>query len=139
MNKPLSYLERSNLAKHPLAKDLFQLMEDKKTNLCVSADLSSTKEILSLVDEIGPDISLLKTHIDIVQDFNTSFIADLKKLSDKHQFLIFEDRKFADIGNTVLHQYSGGIYRIAAFLQKLFDLTTIVECSHRCSSAIYNP
>lgn len=40
----------------------------------------------------------IQTHIDILEDFDASVIERLKTLSEEHNFLIFEDRKFADIG-----------------------------------------
>lgn len=80
-------------------------MEHKKTNVCFSADLSDKDELLKLVDLIGPEICLLKTHYDIIQDFDHEFVKALQDLAHKHQFLIFEDRKFADIGTTVRLQY----------------------------------
>lgn len=104
----LTYGDRAQLqTTHPLAAQLFRLMEEKKTNLCVSADVTGCEDLLQLADSLGPQMCVLKTHVDILQDFSPAFIQSLKDLAHKHNFLIFEDRKFADIGNTVKHQYEG--------------------------------
>lgn len=108
----LSYLQRAQHSTHPLAQRLFQLMDAKKTNLAVSADVTRKSELLELVNNVGPEICVLKTHIDILEDFDAALIKQLQKLAAQHEFLIFEDRKFADIGNTVQLQYSTGIYHI---------------------------
>ncbi|KAI5086627.1 uridine 5'-monophosphate synthase, partial [Silurus meridionalis] len=112
----MSYSARAALSStHPIAKRLFTLMEEKRTNLCVSADVTHTHELLELAETLGPIICVMKTHVDVLQDFRIDAINKLKELSDKHNFLIFEDRKFADIGNTVKHQYQGGVYRISSW------------------------
>jgi len=99
--------------KNKVLLKLQKVMKEKKSNLCVAADLTTTKEILDLVEEIGDKICLLKTHIDIIEDFTPEFITKLQKLAKEKNFMIFEDRKFADIGNTVKHQFENGIYHIA--------------------------
>lgn len=75
---------------------------------------------------------MLKTHIDILEDFDHELIGELKQLSEEHNFMIFEDRKFADIGscpripgardklefnsgNTVKLQYESGVHKIASW------------------------
>lgn len=111
--KKLSFVERTAFCLNASARRLCQLIADKQTNLCLSADVSCASELLSLADSVGSEICLLKTHVDILSDFTTDFIQQLNYLANKHQFLIFEDRKFADIGHTVKQQYAGGIYHIA--------------------------
>jgi len=108
----LSYAKRAALAKSRFAQSLFSLMETKRTNLALSADVLHMKELLHLGDTLGPEICILKTHIDIVRDFSKAAINELKTLAAKHHFFIFEDRKFADIGQTVKYQYQEGLYHI---------------------------
>ncbi|EDW16037.1 uridine 5'-monophosphate synthase [Drosophila mojavensis] len=111
----LTYEIRANLAKSPLTKRLFTLMATKKTNLCLAADLSKADDVLDLANKCGPYICMLKTHVDIIEDFSEAFITNLKTVAKKHNFLILEDRKFADIGNTVSQQYGKGMYKIASW------------------------
>jgi len=108
-----SFAERSKLCANPIAAKLLQLMHDKETNLCCSADVDSCAEVLALAESVGDHIAVLKTHIDVYGDFTAEFIPKLQAVAQKKNFLIFEDRKFADIGNTVRKQFGGGIYRIA--------------------------
>lgn len=117
----LSYEARIEHAKSPVAKKLFETIAAKKSNLCLAADVTSAEKLLNIAEATGPFICLLKTHCDIINDFNQDFVNSLTALAVKHNFLIMEDRKFADIGNTAALQYSSGIFRISEWA----DLVTV--------------
>jgi len=107
-----NYSQKQEAALHPSTSRLLNIIQSKKTNLICSADVSTKAELLKLADQVGPHICALKTHIDIVHDFDKDLIRQLQSLSDKHNFLLFEDRKFSDIGNTVRLQFESEHYNI---------------------------
>ena len=112
--KRLSYEQKLEITKHPTAQKLLQTAINKKSNLIVSADVMTTSELLNLAEKVGPQIVALKTHIDIIKDFDhNKTILPLVDLARKHNFLLMEDRKFADIGSTQELQFSKGIYQIS--------------------------
>ena len=98
--------EQPNLT--PLGTYLLRLIQAKRTNLCVSADVNTTTELLRVAEEVGDHICVLKTHADIIDDFSDKTIRGLNEISRRKKFLVFEDRKFGDIGNTLQQQYTRG-------------------------------
>ncbi|KAG6336699.1 hypothetical protein ID866_2406 [Astraeus odoratus] len=112
-----SYADRAATHANPAARALLQCMDMKKSNLAVSVDVTRTKDFFDIIEAVAPYTCAHciggKTHIDILEDWEPNVTTRLQGLSRMHKFLIFEDRKFADIGNTVALQYSSGLYKIS--------------------------
>lgn len=108
----LSFDIRAKQAENKAAKKLLELMSQKQTTLCLATDFTKTQEILDLVELAGPHIAVLKIHVDIIEDFQSNFVKKIKESAKKYNFLILEDRKFADIGQVVSYQVRKGIYNI---------------------------
>jgi uridine monophosphate synthetase len=108
-----SYEQKLEAAQHSVSKKLLETALAKQSNLIASADVTTTQELLDLAEKVGPHVIALKTHIDIISDFEyEKTITPLKALAAKHNFLLMEDRKFADIGNTQELQFTSGIFKI---------------------------
>lgn len=107
-------LEQKHI-QHPVGKRLVDIALKKKSNLIASADVITTAELLKLAEEVGDHVIALKLHTDIIKDFSMDFIENLKKIAKEKDFLLFEDRKFADIGNTQELQFKEGIYKIGSW------------------------
>ncbi|WP_278352336.1 orotidine-5'-phosphate decarboxylase [Chryseobacterium gleum] len=108
-----SYEQKLQAAQHSVSKKLLETALAKKSNLIASADVTTTQELLEFAEKVGPHVIALKTHIDIISDFEyEKTITPLKAIASKHQFLLMEDRKFADIGNTQELQFTSGVFKI---------------------------
>jgi Orotidine 5'-phosphate decarboxylase / HUMPS family len=55
-----TYADRSKTQVNPAAKELLETIERKQSNLCVSVDVTLSKDFLAIVDAVGPYISLIK-------------------------------------------------------------------------------
>ncbi len=107
----MSLEERLKHSSSPVSQRLFQTMIRKHSNLCVAADVRSCDHLLRLVSEVAPSICCLKTHVDVLEDWNQEYAEKLIQLSKTGDFLLFEDRKYSDIGHTVAFQYEkGGVW-----------------------------
>jgi uridine monophosphate synthetase len=121
--RPLSYFHDTG---NHIKRRLAEIMITKKTNLCLSCDISNFYDLIDIVGKIGHSICILKIHCDIIDGFNYEKGMLLKKLSREKNFLIFEDRKFNDISSIFMKQYTGGIYKISEWAD-IISINTKVD------------
>ncbi len=76
-------------------------------------------ELFELLKAVGPSIAALKTHVDLIDDWNKEGWGQFCNLAQTMDLLIFEDRKFADIGK-ISRKQMGGVYNI----QEWSDIVT---------------
>ena len=106
--------ERWSSATLPIAKRYMTVATEKQSLVCLAADRRTMAGLFELINEVGPFIAALKTHVDLIEDWSASEWADFCALARHHNLLIFEDRKFADIGKISRSQMAG-VYNISAW------------------------
>ena len=97
---------------HPMKNRLQQIMAFKQSNLCLAADLPTLAEVIELVKQIGQYLCLVKLHADLYPDWSLDRRQQLQKIAEEQNFLLWEDRKFADIRHIVNRQYRDSLYQI---------------------------
>jgi len=89
----------------PLAQRLWDIMLNKRTNLCLSIDVEGVGEILPLIESVAEHICMLKIHYDIFPNEDVSMISSrINQLAEEKGFIVLNDRKYADIGSVVKRQ-----------------------------------
>ncbi len=98
---------------------------NKKGKICIALDYRNKTDILNKLTLFGNDIGIFKLHCDIINEFDTKFIEDLLVLKRKYNFLLWEDRKFSDIGFITHQQLQYGVHKISKWAD-------IITCHSTC-------
>lgn len=136
-----SFSKRAQLPDiNPITRRLFETIVQKNSNLIVSIDETNIEKIIYLIEQVKSYVCAIKFHSDIweLTERSDKYISDFKNtisdLAKKYNFLIFEDRKFADIGAIVEKQ----IYSISRNYNELDIVTTLPIAGQGVLDAIKN-
>jgi uridine monophosphate synthetase len=97
-----------------LAKRWMEACVAKQSLVVLAADRYTMDGLTSLLNEVSKSVVALKTHVDLVVDWTASAWAEFCEAAHSQGMLIFEDRKFADIGK-ISRDQMGGVYDIRSW------------------------
>lgn len=80
--------------------ELLEIIKEKETVLVLSLDVVKKGRFFKVLKKCAPYICALKLHLDIYPFMTPRILKKIITISKKHNFIIIEDRKFSDIGNT---------------------------------------
>ncbi len=98
--------QRMPALQNEAARRLFNIIESKSSNLALALDAPDAPTLLNWAEQLSPMACMLKIHADMIPDWTPDTAHSLRDLADQHQCLLFEDRKFADIGSTNRRQFT---------------------------------
>lgn len=106
----------------PFANELYSLALRKRSNLIISCDFMTNREIIDLLKIIGNFVIAVKLHIDMLESTSyVAFIEELLHLKSTMNFLVIEDAKFADIDAIMMEKINHSMMDI----KTLADAVTI--------------
>ena len=105
---------RWDACNNTLARQYMEVVCRKQSLVILAADLNTMAGLNDLVDQVGPHIAALKTHVDLVDDWTAASWAALCEKVKSHDLLIFEDQKFGDIG-PISQKQMAGVYDIRSW------------------------
>lgn len=112
---------------HWLDRQLYGIMEQKRSLICLSVFLRTVDETLAFIDRVGPHIAVLRTQIRRFGPTDcVTFVNAIKVLKKRHNFLIMEDRGFNDLATSVAAQYKGFYVDYADFITIYPNLTNLL-------------
>ena len=92
--------ERWSSNESVLAREWMRGCVKKQSLVVLAADKYDMEDLNQLLELVSPYVVALKTHVDLVTDWTPDAWGKFCNKAKDAGMLIFEDRKFADIGNT---------------------------------------
>ena len=107
------------------AQRLWDIVQEKKTNICLSVDLDDLYQIINLLEDVGDHICMAKLHWDAFFYNINEDMCEIYDIATRKNFLILDDRKYNDIDSIVRKQYQNSETSDAVTVQSLFGQGTI--------------
>ena len=84
-----AWKERWEASTLPMAKTFMEVACRKKSLVCLAADKYTMVELFDLLEAVGPSITALKTHVDLIDDWNKEDWERFCNLARELDLLIF--------------------------------------------------